>query len=427
MNDQLTQDQINAMIGMNQVTPQQAYGALGSSNPALIKGIPGASMPGSQPETLGQFGKQIGQLGVDVANDAIRFGQSAVQAPTDIASELQGKGVNTATLPNFGGGQQTFQGEFQSKTVPEVQAGKKSPLAATAETFGNVLGAAANFIGLGAGSKAATTAAKEAVSTVAEAIRPAEKLATSRIASTADTLTTKELREEADRVLSSGKLTPSKTEIRAGQILSGKTSSNAVDTLKAVKSEISTRGQEAEQYLAKNAVKISNREDFNAFNAAKQSAEKYMPPSEVNAYDEQIGVFQKILQQYAGDGGYNTSNYYQALKDYESQVTVNLPKGKDALLVPGGSARIQAAKDVRTVVRNMIGEKNPDFKSKMFDLASLYDAEDNVTYQVAQKAKSSTTFAKRHPIVTGAAKYGAEAVGAGALYEGAKEIGAPLP
>ncbi len=231
-----------------------------------------------------------------------------------------------------------------------------------------------------------------------KAIDESSALATKRIASTADSMTTKELEQEASRIQPSGKVLPSNTENNAGGLLAGKTSRNPVETLKAINSEIASRGKEAETYLETNAKPITNKEDFDAFQAIKNSSEKYMTPAESKAYDEQIGVFQKILKGY---GKYNTSNYYKALKEYESQVTANLPKGKDSLLVPGGSARIQAAKDVRSVVRDMIGSKHGEFKGKMFDLASLYDVKGNVAGQVADKAKKSSTFMKRHPVVTG--------------------------
>lgn len=239
-------------------------------------------------------------------------------------------------------------------------------------------------------------------------------LALKRLSSTADTLTTRELESQASRVRPNGKLAPSNTETRAADLLVGKTSRNPVKTLSSVNDEIANRGKEAETYLETNAKPITNKEDFDAFNAIKDSSKKYMTPAEAKAYDEQIGVFQKILKGY---GKYDTSNYYKALKEYESQVTANLPKGKDALLVPGGSARIQAAKDVRKIVRDMIGSKNSEFKGKMFDLASLYDVKDTVAGQVADKAKNSVTLAQRHPGLIGAAKW-AGGVGATALLGG---------
>jgi hypothetical protein len=253
-------------------------------------------------------------------------------------------------------------------------------------------------------------------------------VATKRVSSTAETMTKAE-REAAIKegrmtpTGSGGKYMPSATEKRAGEILAGKTSSNPVKTVEVINKEIATRGKEAETYLEKAGTKVSNETDLKAFDSARASAEKYMTSAESKAYDEHIGIFQKILKTYTKDGGYTTANYYKALKDYEAQVTANLPKGKEALLKEGGSARLQAAKDVRGVVRDLIGKANPEFKGKMFDLASLYDAQDNVI----SKAEGLGTFAKRHPLLTKTGIYGAEAIGAGAIYKGAKSLGLPLP
>lgn len=428
----LSPEQLQAMLSMAP-DPNASAGALGHSTNYLTNNIgsAGQSLHANPGENI--LG-DIGQIAGGVANNALKFGQSAVHAPGDIINGLQGKSVDTSTQPNFTGeGQKTFQGDFQSKTIPEVNSGKTSPLAATLKTVGGVVGSGLNFLGLGVGGKAAAQAAPDLA---ANAVQKGSDMlaqhsldtATSRLASTGANMTKGE-REAAiqqGRMTESGKYTPSETEQNAGEIMQGNTSSNPVKTLKAVQNEISNRGQEAETYLTQNATKISNEEDMNAFAAARNSSEKYMTPAETNAYDEQTSVFQKILKSYTSseNGGYTTGNYYKALKDYESQVTANIPKGKDALLVPGGSARLQAAKDVRTVVRNMIGDKNPEFKDKMYDLASLYDARDNV---IANAEKGGATFAKQHPILNKTLTYGGEAIGAGALYEGAKKLGVPLP
>lgn len=236
-------------------------------------------------------------------------------------------------------------------------------------------------------------------------------IATKRIASSAETMTKgeRELAVKEGRMTPIGTYKPSATETRAGEIMKGKTYSNPVKTLKSIQDEISTRGAEAEKYLEQSGTRVTNKEDYQAFNAVKNSSKKYMTPAEATAYEEQIGVFQRILKDYVKGDGYSTSNYYKALKDYESQVTANIPKGREALLAPGGSARLQAAKDVRTVVRNMIGSKNPEFKPKMFDLASLYDAVDNVAAKAETGGAKWTT---RHPIATGATKYGLGILGA---------------
>lgn len=252
--------------------------------------------------------------------------------------------------------------------------------------------------------------------------------ATKAVAATADEMTTTEQKAAAlDNRLNTnikGGFSPSQTENRAGEILSGQLGSNAAKNIPVIQGEIATRGKEAETFLQQNAKPITNEEDLNAFQKQREKSSTYLTPTAVKAYDEQMNVFQGILKGYAEkSGGYNTSNYYQALKEFESNVTQNMPKGVAAMSDEGGSARLQAAKDVRTVVRDMVGQKNPEFKGKMFDLASLYDARDNVV----TKAVKADTFAKRFPKTTKALTWGTEAIGAGALYKGAQNIGIPLP
>lgn len=380
---------------MNGGNPNQDAAALGHSN----------GMIGNLMTNLKAAPGQIGNFAGTMANDALRFGQSAINAPGDIISGLEGKGPDTSTLPNLTGeGQQTFQGEFASKTIPAVVAGTESPLAATAKTTGGILGGALNFLGFGAGGKAAAEVAPKVVKEATTAAKSAKesmgvKLSTSRLSASADIMTKKEL-EVPGRVAPSGKVIPSATEIRAGEIMKGKTYANPVKTQAAIKNEIASRGTEAEDYLGKSGVKISNKEDYDAFQSVKSNAETYMTPTETKIYDEQVGVFQKILKNVIGDSGYTTASYYKALKDFETNVTANIPKGTEALRIEGGAAKLQASKDVRSVVRDMIGRKNPEFKGKMFDLASLYDSLDNVSARVAGKAKGSTTWSGRNPIKT---------------------------
>lgn len=424
----LTQSQLDALNGNTGMTPNQSSTILGHSTGLMENIINGAE------NLLPTAGAILGGIGGAAAGGiaGIETGPGAVA--TAYAGGVAGTGAGAAggeALKEKLQGQSLQPGEIakQGGINAAFEAVGGPILSVAGKAFGKVANPIVSAVGKGAskvadlfGSKGGVQATKAVVDTV----RPPLNVATNRVASTADIMTRKELAEPG-RVAPSGKVIPSATEKRAGEILKGKTYGNPVKTQSAIKDEVATRGKEAETYLEKESTKITNKEDFDAFQSARSSSEKYMTPAEAGAYDEQIGVFQKILKGYTGEGGYNTANYYKALKEYESQVTANLPKGKDALLVPGGSARIQGAKDIRTVVRDMIGEKNPEFKGKMFDLASLYDAMDNVSVRVAEKAKNSTTFAKRHPIITKGTKYGAEAVGAGLLYEGAKNVGAPLP
>jgi len=397
---------------LNQLTPDQSSAALGhstgllgtvlSTGGAIVGGIGGAALgtlggaaagieTGPGAIVTGGIGGYLG--GVTGSGAGAAMGEA-------LAEKLQGQQLQGGEIAKTGGmaaGAEAVLGPLGSMIA--------KPLSKVASPVISGIGKGIGYLGEKLGAKPVAEAVTEKV-----AQRPIT-IATKRLASTGEIMTKAE-REAAikeGRMTPSGKFTPSATEQRAGEIMKGKTYSNPVKTVKALQDEIATRGQEAETYLEKSATPISNKEDFDAFQSARTSSEKYMTPSEANAYDEQIGVFQKILKGY---GPYNTANYYKALKEYESQVTANLPKGKDALLTPGGSARIQAAKDVRTVVRNMIGEKNPEFKGKMYDLASLYDSLDNV---VASAEKGGHSLAKRYPKT-------ATAIGTATTFLGAEEI-----
>jgi len=228
--------------------------------------------------------------------------------------------------------------------------------------------------------------------------------------STEDTLTKKERLEAFDtpgrtKVTKLGKTEylPTETEERAASILSGKLDKNPVKNVPVVKKEIASQGKAVETFLEKNAKPISADTQAKMFETFRTKASKYMTESELGAYDEQMKLF---LKQLPGRGGYNSSNFYKGLKEYEKNVASHLARGKEALLDPTGtaSAKLSAAKDIRKIVRNTIGDLHPEFKPKMYDLASLYDALDNMIIK-AEKTTGNiiSRTAKKYPIATGIA------------------------
>lgn len=255
--------------------------------------------------------------------------------------------------------------------------------------------------------------------------------ATNAIASTAKTMTKGEQTAATEEgrltstITGAGKFTPSTTEQNAGQLLSGKVGSNPIKNVPIIQDEIAAKGREAEQFLGQNGRPVTPDEADQAFQTAKEKASRYLAPEQQKNYDHTIEQFKAELKDIAGTDpiAQNTGTYYKALKNFEQNVTSRLRQGNEALLSDSGSAQLQAAKDVRNTVRDIIGEKHPEFKKQMYDLASLYDAKDNVI----TKAVARDTFQKAHPVISKGLKYGAEAVGAGAVYEGAKKLGLPLP
>lgn len=409
-----------------------------------IAGQQDASAPQLQPEqNLGQ--KLAGRLG-DAGNavsDALSGKEAAplISAPLQVAGaaagavgdtigaglnlipgvkqaeDLVGKGV--AGLANTGIGQRIVRGaQITAQEHPELAKDVGAGLNIAGLVGGGIGGTAVKDIAgqgiKGVVEKGLASAGKGAAGDAVKGLL--EKSATKRIAASASELSQKELENNASRVLPSGALVPSNTESRAGELLAGRIGKNPVKNLATVNEEIKTLGKGAETHLEQNSQPIANGEDFNAFNTVKTDSKKYMTPSEAKAYDEQVNVFQKILKGY---GKYTTPNYYKALKEYETQVTSKLPKGKMALLAPEGTAKLQAARDVRKVVRDMIASKHPEFSDKMFDLASLYDAKDTMAGRVAKFAKEggksglvgrAAKFVGKHAL-----KYGLEGAGFGAV------------
>lgn len=392
--------------------------------------VGGAESPVTEqaPETLG--GKLAGRL--HDASGALSNALSGQMAAPLISAPLQMAGAAAGAVGDVvGAGLDLIPGVKQAEqfvgkgigALANTSIGQK--LVSGAQGFSEAhpelskdIGAAGNVGGLllgGAGGKLGASAAKEGLLAAGKKGLIAaggrgilERSATKNVAASAGEMTRKELEREAHRVLPSGELLPSKTEARAGQILAEKSSKNPVKNYAAIQGEISSRGKEAEKFLKRNAKAVTNAEDFNAFDTVGKDAMKYMTDSDAKAYKEQIDLFQKILKE---KGGYSTPNYYSALKEYEKEVTSNLPKGHEALLVPGGSARVRAAKDVRSSVRKLLSTKHKNFKGKMFDLAALYDVRDNVASKVARTAK----YGKQPGLIKRGLYYGAKKLGQGAL------------
>lgn len=392
-----------------------------------------------------------------LGNNALKFVGSAIRSPVDIIRGLFGKDPMQGGMKDFSGNEMSsYQSDFAQKTVPDVMAGKQSPLGATANTVGGVVGGGLDVLGaeglaeqgLKTGGKAigdqmaktiekqaadrAFKASPEYAKNVAEDVEhfglfpedQAGKKALKAVSSTAETMTKGErLQAASEGRLTQTKLgakeyTPTNTENRAAQILDKKLSNNPIKNIEVVKKEISSRGAEAENYLNKNAKHVTNKEHFDMFSGKRKIAEKSLTDNELKAYDEQVKMFSKQLP---GRGSYDTSNYYKALKDYESNVADKLPRGKTALLDPSGmaNAKLRAASDVRKVVRDMIGSKNPEFKGKMFDLTSLYDAKGNILDK-ADKLEGNvfTRYGKANPIKAGIASAVVTAAGG----EGIKKV-----
>lgn len=348
---------------------------------AIVGGIGGAALGG-----LAGIESGPGAIATAYAGGVAGSGAGGA-AGEALKEKLQGQPLQPGAIAKEGG-------------IDAAAEGIGGPLLSAG---GKLLSKAVSPITSGIGKVAAYVGDKLGGNLISDSISPAAVRATKLLQATPETMTKG---DKASAILGGrmsptlsggGKYTASDTENRAGEMLAGKLSVNPVKNVPIIQKEISTQGKGAEKYLEQNAKPITNAEDYTMFQQKRIESEKYMTPTAVKAYDEQITVFQKVLKDF---GSYNTANYYKALKDFESNVTEHLPKGKEVFQDEGGSARLQAAKDVRSVVRDMIGQKNPEFKGKMFDLASLYDARDTMVSKAMKNPSFAKTFAKEHPILT---------------------------
>ncbi len=371
-------------------------------------------------QSVGQLGVGAARLGENVAN------QTAGRA----VNAIQGKGFTPLGNEALGGSLINPQDPKNQLIDSRLQA--QNSTQGLGQFLGNVAQTAIPIGGVARGGVEAESLIGKAISPLKDFLDARRlKGATDAIASTAKTMTKGEqtAATEAGRlkptITGAGKFVPSTTEENAGKLLAGQVTGNPIKDVPIIQKEIATRGTAAEQFLGMNGRPVTPDEATTAFNAAKEKASRYLTPEQLKNYDHTMAQFQAELKDIAGTDpiAQNTGTYYKALKNFEQNVTSRLRQGNEALLTDAGSAQLQAAKDVRTTIRDLIGQKNPEFKQQMYDLASLYDAQDNVI----AKAVAHDTFSKAHPILSKALKYGAEVTGAGVVYEGAKKFGVPLP
>lgn len=323
---------------------------------------------------------------------AAKFIKSAALSPVDITRGAMGKPpVNVGTI----------QSQFANKlNQPQYQGGLGVAQAGAEAVTDTALGAL-DVLGIGKGlTKLKNTQTTKWLQNTPETLTKAEE----KIASLEGRVKT--------TLGGSKKILPSATEKRASQILKGKITSNVTKNPQIIQQEIAKRGAEAEKYLAQIPTKVTAAEQASLFANKRKAVEKVLDKSQLKAFDEQWKMFQKQLP---GRGGYTTENFYKALKDYETNVASNLSRGKMALIDPTGvaSAKIQGAKAVREIVRDLISSKHLGFKNKMYDLASLYDVLDTALTKSRQLTGSTLArFAENNPVLTKLGVGGAIAGGA---------------
>jgi len=210
---------------------------------------------------------------------------------------------------------------------------------------------------------------------------------------------------------------------RAANLLSDTVKSKDTPNIvyKKVKDKIKVLGVDAENYLNVNGKNITATMHRDAVNNMKLEASNRMSKAALKAYNDELELFGKQLPS-PKNGEISSKDYYLALKKWEANVADSIPKGKEAIIDPTGigSARINAAADIRKMARDLIGDVNPEFKERMHDLSSLYTAKDNALH-IASKEKSQNIFEK-YPKTTKAVAGAAALAGTGSIVNNAMGI-----
>lgn len=301
--------------------------------------------------------------------------------------------------------------EMTKKLAPELQSAMKPDPKTMNQDQAYGLGME-RVAELGVGLPKATVGAVRGTPVLAKYLseRAAAK-ATKLIQATEDTMTKG---EHAKAALEPGRVgktftgalryNPSETEKRAGQLLSGKLSRNPIDNIPVIQKEIGTRGQAAEKYLGQNGRLVDDDEVAEMLAMSREEARKYLiTENSLKSYDETVRLFSEELAKLTTKDqlSRNTGTYYKALKNFEQNVTSKLRSGHEGLLDETGAAKLEGARMVRNTIRELIGNKHPQFKEQMYDLASLYDALDNTVTKSHKLGNVFARFKDQHPFLAG--------------------------
>jgi hypothetical protein len=340
-----------------------------------------------QLNTFNNMAIDISKYGTPVDDNKGFIGQSDLSkygtpaTPTPVATP--------APKPGFFSKIGTALGNLGKDSITRDESGKFSGL--TKEASNYMIGGAFGFSG-GSGATRAINTAKTLP----------------RLTNTAKTLSkfeenTANLEGRIGKtLLGEKKVLPSVTEKNASNILNGQISGDITKNPRIIDSEIARRGVEAENYLAKNKVNIPANEQLTSWIDKRRIIEKSLDKTQLKAFDDQFRMFMKQVHDKKGVIDITSDKFYKALKDYEQNVARNLPRGMATLTDPTGvaSAKIMGAKAVREIARDLLGSKHPEFKPKMFDLASLYDVLDTALTKSRQMSGNALSrFGEKHPVI----------------------------
>lgn len=352
------------------------------------------------------------EAGSSLIDNGLKFVGSALKAPADIVNNLLGrKGTDTnAVIPGIGGMQQSFQGEFGSKTIPNVESGAESPLAATAGTVGGVLGGAADVLGAkGLGEMVAkpVTAAADATKSLME--QQAEKQSTqTAIKALTPKMTPSEISDAAkagqvkNTLLGGSKVDMSSNPLfmrmvdATKGIVKGKSVAEDIGNVKTALSN------EAESLKSQ----VSGADHPYVFKELQSRLNNVEEPISLRGtpFEKQIGPIKQAAIDIAKKNGGTISGLLDARKEFDTLVSKTYPH-----LYDSDSAPIKnAITGIRNEMNNFIDDNLPDeagFKQSLDKQRLYYDAIDNLSTKAPGEVKQGGIIKKTlgNPYVKGAA------------------------
>lgn len=395
-----------------------------------------------QANSTAGIAQQTGQNTVSaLGNSALKFVGSAIRAPIDIVRGMFGYEPLQGGMKDFSGNDMSsIQSDFSDKAnqIASGDPNAPSPLAATASAVGQTVGGAADVLGAGEGLSAAKTLGERTFgdalaqggidanrkAALAQTVQDVSPRLTQSVAETTPTKTTGLLR----------KITPVASQ-------------DTIDTANAVHNVISSGKTFSEKAnLADNAIvqkatelkadiasvdhAVPKRELMSALQKTERPDLVASDPTLNGAMDRVVARAGRIIDNMKG----TVSGALDGRQAFDQAIKQQFPKLYDG--TSQSTATKEAIKNLRNTWNQFIEDQLPDdesFRESLDQQSKLYDARDTLREKAARGAPTiqgeiGTTapqrFAASHPLVTKGVKVAAGgaagAVGAGAVYEGAK-------
>lgn len=388
-----------------------------------------------------------------LVSPVLKFAKSAAEAPKDIVSGLQGKQIQTTPTKGFAGEDiNTYQSEFQNKTMPDVVSGKTSPLAATVGTVGEVLGGAGTVLGAEGAVRGLPGAIEGATNTAKNVVSGAKNAASGAVDSFGenirnipkqfgvgaktpeqfvdDLLTPRRTPKDMTNAIKTGK-------VQEAQGLTGeRNTTGAVRNLEEMRNEVlKVPGVSQSKTLLENSNLIHEHIGKLADELITQldKEKTFFSPKEFgglmkttreglsenptivgdaeSAANKVVTKFERLVK----ENGYNPSGLLKARKALDKWIMGQ----KGGVFNPTTENGVtEAVRAIRQAGNNFLAEiaPNSNVRQLLRTQSTLYNAIDNIAPKAAREGSNAVQqFMRNHPTVTKGAKYaaGGGAVGTG--------------